>query len=202
MKKYIKLASIAVVVLLLVFSVVQCDRGNKNYEKYIKELQNVEAYRQSNDTLKNEAKVYQMSIEELQNSRDSLDIKLMKIMKDLDIAKSKVKNMQYQARTATRVDTVTLSDTIFIKDFSLDTTIGDRWYNVNLQLNYPSTIVTTPTFNSEQYIYVYNKKEYVGGKSKCFFINWFKKKYISTEVKIEEKNPYINTTQQKFINIE
>ena len=202
MKKYIKLASIAVAVLLLVFSVVQCNRANKNYEKYIKELQNVEAYRLSNDTLKNEAKVYQMSIEELQNSRDSLDIKLMKTMKDLDIAKSKVKDMQYQARTATRVDTITLSDTIFIKNISIDTTIGDRWYNVNLPLNSPSTIVTTPTFNSEQYIYVYNKKEYVGGKSKCFFINWFKKKYISTEVKIEEKNPYINTTQQKFINIE
>lgn len=202
MKKYIKLASIAVVILLLVFSVVQCNRGNKNYEKCIKELQNVEAYRLSNNTLKNEAKVYQMSIEELQNSRDSLDIKLIKTMKDLDIAKSKVKDMQYQARTATRVDTITLSDTVFIKDFSLDTTVGDKWYNVNLQLNYPSTIVTTPTFNSEQYIYVYNKKEYVGGKSKCFFINWFKKKYISTEVKIEEKNPYINTTQQKFINIE
>ena len=112
------------------------------------------------------------------------------------------KELQYQLGQATKIDTITVSDTIFVPKVDIDTTIGDYWYNLRLQMKYPSTIVTTPTFNSEQYIYVYNEKKYVGGKSKCFFINWFKKTYISTEVKVEEKNPHIKITNQKFIKIE
>ena len=46
------------------------------------------------------------------------------------------------------------------------------------------------------------KKEYVKGKSKCFFVNWFRKKYTSVEVKVEEKSPYINVARQKFIKID
>lgn len=143
-----------------------------------------------------------MTISELYASKDSIDRKLIATMQRLKISDNKIQDLQYQLSQAQRVDTVTISDTIFVHDVNIDTTIGDYWYNMRLQLKYPSTVITTPTFNSEQYIYIYNEKKYVGGKSKCFFVNWFKKTYISTEVKVEEKNPYIKITNQKFIKIE
>ena len=175
---------------------------DKYKELYSKELQNVEAYRASNSGLEEEIKVYKMSINDLEMSKDTLDKKLMSTLQDLKIAKNKISSLQYQLKKASRIDTIIIPDTILVKDASVDTTLGDSWYSLRLQMQYPSTIITEPTFNSEQYVYIYNKKEYVGGKSKCFFINWFKKKYISTEVKVEEKNPYINTIEQKFIKIE
>ena len=143
-----------------------------------------------------------MTISELYASKDSIDRKLVATMQRLKISDNKIQDLQYQLSQAQRVDTVTVSDTIFVTDVNIDTTIGDYWYNMRLQLKYPSTVITTPTFNSEQYIYIYNEKKYVGGKSKYFFVNWFKKTYISTEVKVEEKNPYIKITNQKFIKIE
>ena len=50
---------------------------NKYKTLYNKELQNVEAYRQSNSTLEGKARQYQMTIDDLRNSNDSLDIKLI-----------------------------------------------------------------------------------------------------------------------------
>lgn len=202
MKKYIYIAIVAIICLLSVCLATQCSRSNKYKALYEKELQNVEAYQVANSGLEGEMRQHRMTISELYASKDSIDRKLIATMQRLKISDNKIQNLQYQLSQAQRVDTVIVSDTIFVSDVNIDTTIGDYWYNMRLQLKYPSTVITTPTFNSEQYIYIYNEKKYVGGKSKCFFVNWFKKTYISTEVKVEEKNPYIKITNQKFIKIE
>lgn len=202
MKKYIYLAIVAIICILSLCLVSQCTSTNKYKALYEKELQNVEAYQVANSGLEGEIRQQKMTISELNSSLDSIDRKLVSTMQQLKISGNKIKEMQYQSGQATKIDTIIMSDTVFIPHVDVDTTIGDYWYNMRLKLQYPSTIVTIPTFNSEQYIYIINEKRYVGGKSKCFFINWFKKKYIATEVKIEEKNPYIKTVNQKFIEIE
>jgi len=202
MKKYIYIGA-AVLLIGLIFTMVTAISQSQKYkELYFKELQNVEAYKLDNSNLNGQVKQYQMTIDELYASKDSIDQKLMATMKELKIEAKKVKELQYQLAHATRTDTITLKDTIFVENTAVDTTFGDEWYNMHLQLEYPSTIVTTPTFNSEQYVYIYTQKEYVGGKSKCFFINWFKKTYTSVEVKVEEKSPYIQNVKQKFIKVE
>lgn len=202
MKKYIYAAIGLVILCLVLFLCIEINHTKEYRNLYEKEVQNVEAYRISNSDLEEKIKEYKMSIYDLELSKDTLDIKLMNTLQDLKIAKNKISSLQYQLKTAHKIDTIILFDTIIEEGTNIDTTIGDYWYNFRLQLQYPSTVIAEPTFNSEQYVYIYNKKEYVGGKSKCFFINWFKKKYISTEVKVEEKNPYINTVKQKFIKIE
>jgi len=55
---------------------------------------------------------------------------------------------------ATKTDTLTLNgDTIFKdKTVKVDTLMGDAWYNIRVKLQYPATIVTTPTFKSEKYV--------------------------------------------------
>lgn len=202
MKKYLFTAISVIILCLAIFLCVQIKYTREYKSLYQKELQNVEAYRTTNSGLEGEVKEYKMTISDLEMSKDTLDKKLMSTLQDLKIAKNKISSLQYQLKKASRIDTIIIPDTILVKDASVDTTLGDSWYSLRLQMQYPSTIITEPTFNSEQYVYIYNKKEYVGGKSKCFFINWFKKKYISTEIKVEEKNPYINTIEQKFIKIE
>lgn len=202
MKKYIYIAVAALICILTVCLVSQCSSSNKYKTLYEKELQNVEAYQIKNSGLEGELRESRMTIQELYASKDSIDRKLVTMMQELKISDNKIRGLQYQLGQATKIDTITISDTIFVSNVNVDTTIGDYWYNLRLQMQYPSTIITTPTFNSEQYVYIYNEKKYVGGKSKCFFINWFKKTYISTEVKIEEKNPHIKILNQKFIKIE
>lgn len=200
-KIYILLGTIALFAALVVALIVSNNRANSYKELYQKELQNVEAYRTDNSDLKETARQYKMTIDDLTYSNDSLDKKIVKVMNELKIKDNKVKELQYQLTQANRTDTIKLVDTIFKENVSIDTTFGDEWYNMQLKLQYPSTVITSPTFNSEQFVYIYTTKVYNSTPSKCFFIRWFQKKHTVTEVKIEEKNPYINTVKQKFIEI-
>ena len=200
-KIYIYLGILIAFVALVVGLIISNNRANSYKDLYNKELQNVEAYRNDNTQLKDEAIQYKMTIDDLYYSKDSLDKKILEVMNELKIKDNKVKELQYQLTQANRTDTVKLTDTIFKENVSIDTTFGDEWYNMHLQLQYPSTVITSPTFNIEEYVYTYTQTNYVGGKSKCFFINWFKKKYTTTEVKTEIKNPYIGIVKQKFIEI-
>lgn len=200
-KIYILLGTIALFAALVIALIVSNNRANSYKELYQKELQNVEAYRIDNSNLQETARQYKMTIDDLTYSNDSLDQKIVSVMKELKIKDNKVKELQYQLTQATRTDTITITDTIFKENISIDTTFGDRWYDMHLQLQYPSTIITSPRFNSEQFVYIYTSKVYNTKPSKCFFVNWFKKKHIVTEVKVEEKNPYIKVIQQKFIEI-
>lgn len=202
MKKYIYSTILIAFLTLLTGLIIQRNKAKKYWEYYEKAIQNVEAYQLSNAGLEGEIREYKMTIDELYASKDSLDMKLVATMDELKLSNNQIKNLQYQLSQATKTDTITLHDTIFAPNVDVDTIVGDYWYNIRLQLQFPSTVITTPTLNSEQFIYIFNKREYVGGKSKCFFINWFKKKYNVTEVKVEEKNPYIKITKQKFIEVE
>ena len=192
------------VVLLVISGVIwyQHDTIEKYRNLYEIELQKVDAYQVANSILENESREYRMTIGELYASKDSLDNKLVKTMNELKIAGNKIKSLQYELSQALKTDTIIIHDTIFADNVAIDTTVGDKWYTLRLQMEYPSTVIATPSFYSEQYVYILNKKEYVGGKSKWFFVNWFKKTYIVTEVKTEEKSPYIKNVRQKFIRIE
>lgn len=200
-KIYILLGVIALIAVLIVSLIISNNRANSYKELYQKELQNVEAYRTDNSTLKETARQYKMTIDDLTYSNDSLDKKIVKVMNELKIKNNKVKELQYQLTQANKIDTIKLIDTIFKENVNIDTIFGDEWYNMELKLQYPSTVITSPTFNSEQFVYIYTTKVYNSTPSKCFFIRWFQKKHTATEVKIEEKNPYINTVRQKFIEI-
>jgi len=101
-----------------------------------------------------------------------------------------------------KIDTVKFVDTIFVKDMpAIDTVVGDSWYTMNMHLQYPSTIITNPEFKSEKYIIVSQKKEYVKPRSKWFFIRWFQKKRKYVGVDVIEKNPYIDDSISRFIEI-
>ena len=174
---------------------------NKYKSLYAKERQNVEAYQASNSSLENKVLEYKMTMGDLRSSRDSIDAKLAQVVDELKKKDKKIEYLQYQTKTIYKTDTLTLNDTLFVPTAHVDTTLGDKQYTLSLKLDYPSTIITTPTFRSEQFIVISNEKEYNKTPSKVFFIKWFQKKHNVVTVDIEEKSPYVTNKQSKFIKV-
>lgn len=201
MKKYLYIILFSVVLTIVGLLQYQRSEIRKYKELYNKELQNVEAYRASNSGLEGEIREYKMTMDDLRSSKDSIDKKLAKMVDELKIKDKRIEYLQYQTSQASKTDTIKLSDTIFVNNLKVDTLMGDQWYRLRLQLSYPSTVVITPTFNSEKYVIINTKKEYNKTPSKIFFIRWFQKKHTVVEVNVEEKSPYIVNKENKFIKI-
>lgn len=201
MKKYLYIILFSLLVFIGIFTNYQRAEINKYKALWARELQNVEAYRVGNSGLEGEIREYQMSMDDLRSSKDSIDRKLARVIDELKIRDKKIEYLQYQVSQITKTDSVVVPDTIFINDLKVDTVVGDKWYSMRLQLNYPSTVIVTPTFNSERYVIINTKKEYNSTPSKIFFIRWFQKRHDVTEIKVIEKSPYISNEEQKYIKI-
>ena len=163
---------------------------------------NEKAFIAENNGLKDENIAFKFTIDQLNYFNDSLTTKMNEVRKELKLKDRDLKQMQYILSTAQKTDTIKLRDTLFIdKTLKIDTLIGDQWYNIRLGLQYPNIISTTPTFVSEKYIIVNNKKETINPPKKFFLARWLQKKHKIVEVEIVEKNPYIENNQQRFIEI-
>lgn len=201
MKKYLYIAFFTLAVSFIGLFYYQKNELNKYKNLYNKELQNVGAYQAANSGLEGNIRQYQMTMDDLRASRDSLDRKLIEVVESLKIKDKKIEYLQYQAKTIHKTDTIQIADTIFVPEAHIDTLIGDKWYNLRLKLDYPSTIIASPAFNSEQYVVINTKREYVKKPSKLFFIRWFQRRHWVTEVNVIERNPYIDVKQQKYIKV-
>ena len=201
MTKYIYGFIFALILGVFDYAYYQHKQAVKYQALYEVAFSNNKAY--ESDLAKNAEKVrvYQLTLQDLETSNDSLVQELIKVQKERKIKDSELQAMAYQLSKATRRDTITMKDTIFVENFKMDTTLVDKWYKLDMSMRYPSTISVAPTFNSERYIIVNTRKEIIGKPSKIFFIRWFQKKHRILEVNVEEKNPYIEVEQQKFIKV-
>lgn len=201
MKKYVVIALGVVLSALLLGSYKLYTDLNKYKELYNRERQNVEAYAEHSALVDKELKEFQFTMDELRTSKDSIVNKLLEEVDKLKIKDKNVQYLQYNTSVINKVDTICLRDTIFRDPVNLDTIVGDEWYTMNLGLRYPSTIITEPTFKSEKYVVISTKKEYNKKPSKIFFIRWFQKKHTVVTVDMEEKNPYIDNKENRFIKV-
>ena len=201
MKKYLYIAVTILVASILSLILYQKHQIAKYKELYNKELSNVLAYQTENSGYKDRVLQYQMTIKDLEYSKDSIDQKLYKALKDLKVKPKTVESIQYLTSTVTKTDTISFRDTIFSTRINKDTILNDDWYTLNLGLYYPSSIKVVPTFKSEKFIIAHTKKEYLNKPSKVFFIRWFQKKRKVVEIIVEEKNPYIDIKENKFIKV-
>ena len=153
------------------------------------------------DSLNSYNKELQLNIEQLKYSNNITLDKLNKVRKELNIKDKELQELQYQLSISNKTDTVVYRDTIFKEDIKLDTLIKDDWYSLNLDLEYPSTIIVNPKFKSEKYVVTSLKKEIKGTPKKCWLGRIFQKKHNVIRVEVVEKSPYIETKEQVFINI-
>ena len=153
------------------------------------------------DSLNSYNKELQLNIEQLKYSNNITLDKLNKVRKELNIKDKELQKLQYQLSISNKTDTVVYRDTIFKEGIKLDTLIKDDWYSLNLDLEYPSTIIVNPKFKSEKYVVTSLKKEIKGTPKKCWLGRIFQKKHNVVRVEVIEKSPYIETKEQVFINI-
>jgi hypothetical protein len=164
-------------------------------------ISNEKAYAAENSDLNLKNRVFQFTIEQLQYSNDSLNRKMMSVVKENGIKERNIKSLQYQLEHFSKTDTIVLRDTIFKEPtFKLDTCISDEWNSTCLSLAYPSNIGITNSYRNEKYIIVNSKREPIR-PSNCKFVNFFRKKHTVLEIDVVDKNPYVETERQRFIEI-
>lgn len=202
MRKYI-IAFIVLIIVFLSFSVRYLQVKNDLLKEENSILtNNQKAYVQENSILKKDAILFKFTIEQLNYYNDSILIEMKKVQKDLKIKDDQLKAIYYLNSQASKKDTVVFRDTLFRDPYlRIDTVIGDMWYSQNLSLRYPDTIITNPKFISDKYIILNTDKQTIDPPKKFFIARWFQKKQTIIEVNIVEKNPYIKTKEQKFIEI-
>ena len=162
---------------------------------------NIKAYDSELSNQKNSNRVFQLTIEQLEYFNDSVLNEMNEARKELGIKDKQLQSMGYVLSTMQRKDTITMNDTIFVRELNVDTIIGDRWYSAELGLRYPNKIILNPKFVSEKYIIGSLRKETVKPPKKFFLLRWFQKKQKVMEVEVVEKSPYSEKNKEKFIQI-
>ena len=154
------------------------------------------------DTLNNKVRELQLTAQQLSYLNDSIIRRLESVRRELKIKDDDLKSLQYMSSRSDKVDTIIFRDTIFKeRDFKIDTVISDKWYKLNLNLEYPNKIIANPSFSSEKYIIISTKRESIDPPKKCWLLRLFQKKHTVVEVNVIEESPYIKNKQQRFIEI-
>lgn len=197
MKKFI----IGLIVLLVCSLIYMVHQNRTLTAKYETSIENIKAYDSQLSGLNNSNKVFKLTIDQLNYFKDSILIKMNEVRKELNIKDSKIKQMQYKLSHIEKPDSIILKDTVFVESFKLDTIIGDEWANTHLIMKYPNYIKFTPKFKLESFLFVESKKETVNPPKKFFLFRWFQKKHTVLNVTVKENNPYVETDEQKFVEI-
>lgn len=201
-KRYI-IVGLAVITVVLGVFLCNTHKSNRALREDLSiSKSNEKAYVLENTGLVNKNREFQLTVDQLTHYQDTIICKLNNIRNELGIKDKNLKQLQYLLAETNKIDTIVFRDTIF-KDpkVNIDTIIGDAWYTIKLNLKYPSTVITNPKFTSEKYIVTSYKKETINPPKKCFIARWFQKKHTIVEVKVVEKNPYIDNKQHKFVEI-
>lgn len=162
---------------------------------------NIKAYAAEKDSLTNENRAFKFTIEELRQSNDSINKKLLEAKRKLKIKDKDIKYLEYQLSIASKKDSVILRDTVFQPNVNIDTTIRDKWYSLHLGLMYPNKVSIEPKFKSERSVIGHLKKETIKPPKKFFLCRWFQRKHKVLLVDIVEGSPYIYSETERYIQI-
>ena len=200
--KYIRLLVVALIIGLLISSSILYAKFTTLQHDYSIAVGNEKALLHSNTELRNDIGVLQLTVDQLSYFNDSLLTKLDSVRHVLKIKDEDLQYLQYIYSTIEKKDSVVfIKDTIFVENLHIDTTLISKWYNLNLRLDYPNSIVVAPEIISSQYVVIHENKETVKPPKKCIIARWFQKKHKVIRVDIMEENPYIKHKNSKFVKI-
>ena len=160
---------------------------------------NNKAYQLELDTVRGKSYQYQLTIDQLEYFNDSITQKLKEAREQVKIEEKEVIQYQYINTVTTKIDTVEFTDTIFKNNVSIDTVLGDEWYNVDLKLRFPDTLIMNPKFKNETIVLISSKKETIDPPKKWWWQRLFQKKHTVVKVDVIENNPYSEVKEQRFI---
>lgn len=144
----------------------------------------------------------QLTINQLEYSMDSIIVRMNDLRKELKIKDKNLEQLGYISESLGRVDSIVFRDTIFSRpNINIDTIIGDKWYNININLKYPGSITIKPEFYNELFLIIDYKKETLRPPKKFFLFRWFQRRHKVIRAEIVKTNPYAKIKQRKFIKI-
>lgn len=195
---------LVIMVVILIVSLFIARYSNRNIErKYSTAMVNLKAYSDQLGSSEKENRAFKLTVAQLETSRDSIFQELNETRKKLKVKDSNVRNLQYVASSFLKTDTITLpGDTIFRdQQVNIDTLLSDEWYSVRVGLRYPSTVAINPEFKSIKHIVVSARKETVNPPKRFFLFRWFQKKHTVLNVEVIEKNPYVQSQTNRYVEI-
>jgi len=110
--------------------------------------------------------VYQYTLNDLQNSKDSDELKVLDLAKQLKIQPKKITETVYIASQFSKKDTVNTVDSVFSKDY--ETKLGDDWYSLDLKFKAPDKFTSDLQVKNEVVAITYDKRETVQAPKKFF----------------------------------
>lgn len=183
----------------LAAAVIECKEARA---KYLNATETIKAYDAQLDSTQASNRVFKLTIEQLEHSRDSVFREFQTIRQQLKIKKKNVQSVQYISSVIHKTDTLVMNDTILQPiTQNIDTVIGNEWYQLNLKMNYPDTVVISPNFKTSQYIIAHVKKETIDPPKKWWWQRLFQRKHKVLNVEVIERNPYIDTKTNKYVEV-
>lgn len=202
MKKWVYMAIGLLIIGLMVTVWIQKSRISNLKEDLSYSIANEKAMFAERDSLEKNNRVLYLTVEQLNFVNDSIIEKMNGIRNLLKIKDKEIQELYYQLSTASVSDTLILRDTLFRDpELNIDTTMKNKWYNIGIHLEYPSSIAVSPSFTSERYVNMVLKKETIKPPKKCRFLQWFQRKHKVMIVEVEEMNPYIKLDKEKYIKV-
>ena len=202
MKDKLILILFAVIVIVCGFGIFEAFRAKNARADYSVAVQNIKAYESQFDSLNEQNKVFQFTIEQLQYTNDSSLKQLDSVRKQLKIKDNKIKQMGKIKEYVYVNDSVVIRDTVFrYKDFVMDTCMGDKWYQTCLHLEYPNKISSETSVNTDQSVFLHVTRETINPPCKTWLGRLFQRKHDVYNVTVKEQNPYVSVKENKFVII-
>lgn len=190
-------------ILVVLTCVIVCIIFINKYNESQKELDRAQANNRAISERYEDAKNYEyelfLTIDEYKASNDSLINRLRKTQEQLKIKDKELISAQSINTELAKVDTLILTDTVFIKDLYIDTTLGDKYINNKLVLEYPNSISIETKVKSEKDVFITKTRETIEEPSRWWICRLFQKKHDVIKVDIIEFNPYITDNKNVFI---
>lgn len=163
--------------LLLLFSIITYKQNKKLSESLEMSQNNVEAYQELYNDSQQASNVLKLTVEQLQNSKDSVIQKLNSVRKELKIKPKQIKTAATQTQVINVIKSKGVKGDILVKDTIYTDSIQ---YNPLTTVHYTigkDTVSIGLNVENTQYLYIYTTKEYKNKKNfiKRLFTLDFKK---------------------------
>ena len=173
----------------------QLDKYNKEIDRL---TNNIQYYQEQKDSITNDNRILQLTVEEFDNSKDSIIQKLNNTRKELNIKTRQLKQAQSQTQQI-KVDT-----TIIVKDNDFKEVIKPNDLTSIIIAKTDSILTAKIDIKNEQTLFIQSKREY-----KRQYKNWFRrllrldfKKQTVFKYQIYNSNNIIKITDTKLVTIE
>ena len=163
--------------LLLLFSITTYKQNKKLSESLEMSQNNVEAYQELYNDSQQASNVLKLTVQQLQNSKDSVIQKLDSVRKELKIKPKQIKTAATQTQVINVIKSKGVKGDILVKDTIYTDSIQ---YNPLTTVHYTigkDTVSIGLNVENTQYLYIYTTKEYKNKKNfiKRLFTLDFKK---------------------------